>query len=265
MRKFQILTALAAALLVPQFATAEDGPRRGDRPGPEVIFQHLDANNDGALTREEAPPRMQERFDDLLAKADKNNDKKLDQAEFSAAANELRPRDGEGRPPFAGPRGMRERGPIDRSPGDMSLGRPDKQTGRPDFDRADGPKRPHGPRPEGMGPMGFGSDGAYLLFMRMDQDQDGRLTPHEFIKGMETLHRFKAHRVHFGGDHATMEPGNRPHDLRGVGPLAQRGPWEGPRHPGKQLKDRDQKACEPKADVKADGKKADEKKATEKK
>lgn len=260
MRKFQILTALAAALLLPQFATAQDGPR-GGRPSPEAFFQHLDVNNDGVLTREEAPPRMQERFDDLLAKADKNNDQKLDQAEFAAVAKEMRPRDGEGRPPFAGPRGMHERGPMDRSPGDLGPGRPDKQSGRPDFDRAEGSKRPHGPRPEGMGPMGLGSDAAYLMFMRMDQDQDGRLTPHEFIKGMETLHRFKAYRARFDGDQAKMEPGRRPHDLRGAGPLAQRGPW----HPGKQIKDRDQKACEPKADVKAEEKKADDKKAKEKK
>lgn len=218
MRKFLILTT--AALLLPGLAVADEG-KKPDRPSPEGFFQRLDANNDGVLTREEAPPRMQERFDDLLAKADKNGDKQLDKAEFLS----LRPpRDGEGRPPFDRAWGTRgPRGPQERRPGDVDRQRPDdhpRAHGRHDGDRDvgrrhEGHKRPGGPRPDGMGPKGFHGDRTYALFMRMDQNEDGRLTPREFAKGMEILHQFKQRDGHGFAGHPKMTWGKYPHGPRG--------------------------------------------------
>lgn len=248
MRKFLVLTATAAALLLPRWASADEGPRP-DRPSPEAFFRHLDTNNDGFLTREESPPPMQARFDDLLARADKNNDKKFDQAEFAALRKPMPPRDGERRPPVDRPWGMRGGpGPHDRSPGEADRGRPEdgsRMPGRPDWGRyAHDHKRPEGHRPGGMGPKGPGSDRARALFMRMDQDDDGRLTPREFIKGMEALHRATGPRAHGFADRSKMDGDKRPHGAWGDhgrwsgGPYAYHGPWSGHKRPGHEFFDR---------------------------
>lgn len=249
MRKFLILTT--AALLLPGLAVADEG-KKPDRPSREGFFQRLDANNDGVVTREEVPPRMQERFDDLLAKADKNGDKQIDKAEFLAARP---PRDGEQRPPFGQAWGMRgQRSPQERTPGDVDRQRRDdhpRAQGRHDGDRYagrsyEGHKRPGGPRPDGMRPKGFHGDRTYALFMRMDQNEDGRLTPREFAKGMEILRQSKHRDGHAFAGHPKMAWEKHPHsprsDLKGCDMNA--GPKKG-----------DEKKAEKKDEKKAEEKK----------
>lgn len=54
------------------------GPRGGDGKGPEHALARLDKDGNGSISKEEAPPRMQQRF----AEVDTNSDGALDQAEL---------------------------------------------------------------------------------------------------------------------------------------------------------------------------------------
>jgi hypothetical protein len=123
-----VFAALATALLASPGQTQE--PKKPDRPGPEAMFQRLDANRDGFVALDELPPFLKERLGDKLAQADKNGDKKLDPAEFAALAKDL-PRRGPPGPGAwgRGPMGPRPSwaGPEAPKPGD----RPEPQPGEP--------------------------------------------------------------------------------------------------------------------------------------
>lgn len=69
-------------------------PRATDRPQGanqfEAFFKRLDKNNDGKISREEAPARMKERFDQL----DANDDGAVSMDEFRKAGQRLNPNGG---------------------------------------------------------------------------------------------------------------------------------------------------------------------------
>jgi len=128
------LAALAAGAS-PSMAADGDGPPR-HRPGPEQLFQRLDADKDGQLVPDEFPPPMKERLSALLERADKNDDKKLSKEEFAKAMKGRRPAP----PPWAG-RGPGDRpGPPDARPED----RP-RRPGPPKARRGDSSRRPGPP------------------------------------------------------------------------------------------------------------------------
>lgn len=97
MRKTMTLAAAAALAALPlAHALAQPGPGSGPR-GPERMFERLDTDRDGRVTREEAMARLAERF----AQADADRDGGVSLAEFQAAplrAGAVRPGDaGDGR------------------------------------------------------------------------------------------------------------------------------------------------------------------------
>jgi autotransporter-associated beta strand protein len=83
----RILTALATALAVvalPLYAAAQDG-KAPERPDPQRMFNRLDANHDGVITKDEVPAGMPERLKNLLLRADRDHDGKITKREFMAA------------------------------------------------------------------------------------------------------------------------------------------------------------------------------------
>lgn len=59
-------------------------PDRGDRPEPGAFFARLDANGDGKVELDEVPEPGRERFEKLIARADKDGDGALSREEFTA-------------------------------------------------------------------------------------------------------------------------------------------------------------------------------------
>jgi len=136
-----------------------DGPPR--RPDPQQIFQRLDANDDGQITRDEVPQQAPERIKQLLRRADANQDEVVTAEEFKKAFAAIaarfgppdRPLAAEGRPPVGA------RPPA----GPLRAARPDKPTRaqrEPEQERPPLPaeaKRPSPPRASGRargGPRG---------------------------------------------------------------------------------------------------------------
>ncbi|MGA2062538.1 MAG: secretin N-terminal domain-containing protein [Thermoguttaceae bacterium] len=91
-----LLTGLTVVFL-PQYLLAEDpaGPPEPSKAqpaelNPEALFNRLDANHDGFITRDELPPGMPEMFKQLLFLADANGDGKITKEELTAALNQHR-------------------------------------------------------------------------------------------------------------------------------------------------------------------------------
>ena len=102
----------------PRFGRGPGGPAGPGGPGgpggrdPEEMVKNLlefDKNNDGVLTKDELPERMQ----GLMARADADNDGKLTKEELTKSASNMR-----------GPGG--DRGPGGRGPGGPGMMRMDK-------------------------------------------------------------------------------------------------------------------------------------------
>jgi hypothetical protein len=85
-RRSLIALSVAAAFALPLTAQAggdKDKSAASGASGAEKMFQSLDKNKDGSLTREEAKGTPHEKD---FAKLDKNNDGKLSRQEHAAAA-----------------------------------------------------------------------------------------------------------------------------------------------------------------------------------
>lgn len=77
---------LALGLIAGRRATAEEAPAetRADERAAAALFQQLDANNDGQLTRDEAAGDKARLFQRLIRTSDKDGDERLTADEFSA-------------------------------------------------------------------------------------------------------------------------------------------------------------------------------------
>jgi len=90
--------------MLPQLAAADnwDGKTHGgpgaqpqhERPNPEVMFNRLDKNHDGVITKDEIPPQMPERLKAFLAKTIDESKGKLTKPELLAAVKKHHPAPG---------------------------------------------------------------------------------------------------------------------------------------------------------------------------
>lgn len=138
---------IPAATVLP--AVAEDGLAGGFRGGPQMVFEDMDLDGDGALTPEEMDAAREARF----ARADANGDGVLDREELLAGGSE-----------------RMERG-IDRLIERADL----------DGDGAVSLEEMAELRPGGRGP------GPAAMFERFDADGDGSVSETEFLEAVEAF------------------------------------------------------------------------------
>jgi Ca2+-binding EF-hand superfamily protein len=84
------ICSMIVGLALPSIVLAQDdvkGPKR-DSSG---LFDRLDGNKDGSVTKEEVPEERQRLFTRLVRSADKNGDGKLTSEEFNAGLQDDRP------------------------------------------------------------------------------------------------------------------------------------------------------------------------------
>lgn len=84
-----IIISLAAIAMIPAFAQAKpDGGKGegGQRPNPEEIFQKLDADGSGGISKEEAKGPLAKHFET----ADADGSGEISQEEFAAAGQKAR-------------------------------------------------------------------------------------------------------------------------------------------------------------------------------
>jgi hypothetical protein len=156
-RLFLAALTAATAVLLPQLllaaedAKSPDRPRpemRRERPNPEVMFQRLDANRDGAITPDELPAGMPPPLRQLLLEEIKKHDGKLTPEALTEVIKQHRP----GAGPEVGPgwRGPGQgRGPGAGQGFGFGAGRPWNPEGGPGLR---GPGQGRGPG----GGQGFG-------------------------------------------------------------------------------------------------------------
>jgi ribonuclease BN (tRNA processing enzyme) len=100
MRPFLIvIAALPLTILVLSFAAAQPPDGRQPRAAPEELIRRFDRNGDGRISRDEAPPRMLEHWDDI----DTNHDGYVTLAELKARETRVAAAEGGGQ---RGPAGV---------------------------------------------------------------------------------------------------------------------------------------------------------------
>jgi len=177
------------------------GPGAGGFPPPGEILSRLDRNSDGKITADEVPGDVKERFEKLVAMADKDKDGAVSREELETAARNFNPgQGGEGNRPnpeaifkMADKNGdgkiTSDEVPEDRRPmieradkdGDKAVTKDEfvaffaAQIGRRPEGRPDGAPRPEG-RPEGRPDGGPRPDGGFRpnfgIFGLLDKNQD---------------------------------------------------------------------------------------------
>lgn len=184
---------------------AADGPRRF--PDPGQMFDRLDRNKDGKLTKDELPEPAKERLqrlfervgkdeltrEDFLRSMERRGDRGgppggLGRPDGERMARQDGDRGPDGGPPRDGNRpgdGDRGRGPEGRGPegrGPDDRGPNDRGPG----DRGPGPGGPDGRGSEGRGPMGPGGfRGGPALVRILDEDRNGRISKDELAKAAD--------------------------------------------------------------------------------
>ncbi len=104
-------TILATTVLAAGGVQAQDGDRK-DPPASSSLFERLDTDKDGKVTKDELPEDRQRLFERLVRTADKNSDGQLTAEEFAAGVQDR-------------PRGEARSGePDDRRPATGDGGRP---------------------------------------------------------------------------------------------------------------------------------------------
>lgn len=122
------------------WAQPPDGPPR--RPDPKQLFERMDRNDDGKVSRDEVPEQTPEQFKSLWRRADADNDQAVTLDEFKAALARVGARFGRVGGSSAGdgpPFGRFGAGPASDRPGG-GFGRPPFGAGRPE-----GVRPPAGP------------------------------------------------------------------------------------------------------------------------
>jgi len=191
-----LLTAFAVVVL-PQLAAAQP-PGGPPRPGPEMLMKHLDKDQDGAISADEAS-KVPERLQAMLKRADKDGDKKVTADELAEAFKQFREHAAGMHRPGQGPPGRR--------PG------PPPGTGRP------------GPPP---GAMRRPLPDPKEVFAKLDKNGDKQLSLEEFAEGMRKLHAARR-----GGPPQMRRPGPPPQMRRpGPPPQMRRGGPPCARRPG---------------------------------
>jgi Ca2+-binding EF-hand superfamily protein len=178
----RILTALATTLAVvalPHYAAAQDG-KAPERPDPQRMFNRLDANHDGVITKDEVPAGMPERLKNLLLRADRDHDGKITKREFMAAVH-----------------------PQPANPARDGAAQPAKRPDRPRVEARPETSKPERPNPERMfNRIDANHDGVITrnevptgmperlknLLTRADRDHDGKITKREFMAAVAARH-----------------------------------------------------------------------------
>jgi len=83
MRRLHTTCSLMVGLVLPSLVFAQEEARQPRRESA-ALFDRLDTNKDGSVTKEEVPEQRQRLFDRLVRTADKNDDGKLTSEEFTA-------------------------------------------------------------------------------------------------------------------------------------------------------------------------------------
>ena len=209
-----VLTALAVVVL-PQALAAQEAKRPG-RPGPEMLFKRLDANQDGAISADEVPDGVPEPIKQALIRADQNKDKRVTAEEFKEAVKRHHGGSPHGRSP--------------QRPGVPQAGPPKGFTPGILFQRLDANK-------DGAVSAAEVPDGApeaiKQMLVKADRNKDKKVTPKEF---REAVRRHPAaapqRRPGPSGAGSRQGPPHGKHPSRGRGHYDKHGPRDGRPHHG---------------------------------
>lgn len=175
-----VTTTLVSACLACSVVSAQPG---GDGPDVGRVFQQSDSNNDGKLSRDEAPRGMRAVFDRI----DKNSDGFVTRAEAEAALQARRANaPAPGTPPGSPP----------------SLSVPTLPGGMPDPEAV---FRMIDANNDGVVTLAEAPERAYPLLDRADADRDGRVTRQEVADLAKTIREYES-----GTPAPQPKPGSRP-------------------------------------------------------
>jgi Ca2+-binding EF-hand superfamily protein len=147
--QFAIAFFFGAALAIPAFVNAQDEPTKRRARESAALFDRLDADKNGTLTKEEVPEERQRLFGRLISSADKDKDGKLTRDEFAA--------------------GLRDNASGSDRPGPGAAGGPDS------------PRGAQGDRP------GAGMMAGMAILRAIDADGDGTVSAKEIENAVATL------------------------------------------------------------------------------
>lgn len=219
-RTLPLLSAALAILLLPWTVSAEDKKDGPPRRGPAAMFDKLDENDDGAISKDEISEKAPDRLKEILKKSDADGDGKVTRKEFRAATKErmeaMKKRVEQ----------MRKDGPARRKPSAARRGRhPGPRKG--DFKgRRPGRSSMQPPGPPRVPSMPKAEE----IFKKFDKNGDGQLSKEEFVAGAKKIQERMKHMLHHRRPphHARRAYRGAPHCGRhACGPTAKRKPSKG--------------------------------------
>ena len=163
---------------------------------PKQILKYLDANGDGKLTPNEVPEERRENFTKLFARFDKDDDKALNEEEFTAAIRFVQQMRGDLKPDA--PAKPAESAPASSTPSSSAPSTSTPNADAPKTDSLSKPATPASPEDRKAARLkrlnGAGIDPARMTqrLMRMDKDQDGKVSREEFSGRPQMFERIDA-------------------------------------------------------------------------